>query len=77
MKSKLLLLSGCLLLALNSCRSDIENVQTDSIDQTTTNLGNTKIHKLLIDGKYTYVNEKMVNIFMPMILLLAPSSLII
>lgn len=57
MKSKLLLLSGCLVLALNSCRSDIENAQTDSMEPTTENLANAKIHKLLIDGKYTYVNE--------------------
>ncbi|WP_126652478.1 M12 family metallopeptidase [Chryseobacterium aureum] len=57
MKSKLLLLSGCLVLALNSCRSDIENAPADSIDPITTNLNNAKIHKLLIDGKYTYVNE--------------------
>jgi len=57
MKSKLLFLSVCLVLALNSCRSDIENPQADSIEHTTTNLDNAKIHKLLIDGKYTYVNE--------------------
>lgn len=57
MKSKLLLLTGCLVLALNSCSSDIENAHADSIDQTTTQLDNTKIHKLLINGKYTYVNE--------------------
>ncbi|WP_228411912.1 hypothetical protein [Chryseobacterium sp. KLBC 52] len=50
MKSKLLLLSGCLVLALNSCRSDIENPQTESIDLTTTKLDNAKVHKLLIDG---------------------------
>ncbi|MBL1219325.1 RICIN domain-containing protein [Chryseobacterium sp. L7] len=57
MKSKLLLLSGCLVLALNSCRSDIENTQADSTDYSTTKLDNTTIHKLLIDGVYTYVNE--------------------
>ncbi|KMQ59359.1 flavastacin [Chryseobacterium angstadtii] len=57
MTSKLLLLSGCLVLALNSCRSDLENTQADPIDQTTTNLDGTKVHKLLINGKYTYVNE--------------------
>ncbi|RLJ34297.1 ricin-type beta-trefoil lectin protein [Chryseobacterium sp. 7] len=57
MKSKLLLLSGCLVLALNSCSSDLENTQTESIEPATESLANVKIHKLLIDGKYTYVNE--------------------
>lgn len=57
MKSKLLLLSGCLVLALNSCRSDIENAQANSTDHTTEKLDNTTVHKLLINGTYTYVNE--------------------
>lgn len=57
MKSKLLLLSGCLVLALNSCRSDIENAQTNPMDHTTAKLDNTTVHKLLINGTYTYVNE--------------------
>nr|WP_315025924.1 M12 family metallopeptidase [uncultured Chryseobacterium sp.] len=57
MKSKLLVLSGCLVLVMNSCRSDIENSQTVSTDQTTMNLDNAKVHKLLINGNYTYVNE--------------------
>lgn len=57
MKSKLLLLSVCLLLALNSCRSDIESTQANSMDHTTAKLDNTTIHKLLINGTYTYVNE--------------------
>ncbi|KFF22782.1 M12 family metallopeptidase [Chryseobacterium sp. JM1] len=57
MKSKLLLLSGCLVLALNSCRSDIENAQANPMDHTTAKLDNTTVHKLLINGTYTYVNE--------------------
>ncbi|WP_223606606.1 M12 family metallopeptidase [Chryseobacterium sp. OSA05B] len=57
MKSKLLLLAGCLVLALNSCRSDIENAQADQMDHTTAKLDNTTVHKLLINGTYTYVNE--------------------
>lgn len=54
MKSKLLVLSGCLVLAMNSCRSDTENA---SIDHTTSKLNGTTIHKLSINGNYTYVNE--------------------
>lgn len=54
MKSKLLVLSGCLILAMNSCRSDSESA---SIDHTTTELNSTTIHKLSINGNDTYVNE--------------------
>ncbi|KXH85925.1 M12 family metallopeptidase [Chryseobacterium kwangjuense] len=57
MKSKLLILSGCLVLAMNSCRSDIENAQSNSMDHTTSELDNTTIHKLLINGNDIYVNE--------------------
>lgn len=57
MKSRLLLLSGCLILALNSCRSDMENTQTDPTDYTKMNTDGKTIHKFLIKGSYTYVNE--------------------
>lgn len=57
MTRKLLILSGCLLLALNSCKTDIESSPANSIDRTTSQLNGTTIHKLLINGAYTYVNE--------------------
>ncbi|ATC34793.1 RICIN domain-containing protein [Elizabethkingia anophelis] len=57
MTRKLLILSGCLLLALNSCKSDMETTPASSVDHTTTQLNGTTIHKLLINGAYTYVNE--------------------
>ncbi|CAM3730709.1 M12 family metallopeptidase [Elizabethkingia occulta] len=57
MTRKLLILSGCLVLALNSCKSDMETTPANSVDHTATQLNGTTIHKLLINGAYTYVNE--------------------
>lgn len=57
MTRKLLILSGCLVLALNSCKSDMETTPSGSVDHTTSQLNGTTIHKLLINGAYTYVNE--------------------
>ncbi|WP_454059140.1 M12 family metallopeptidase [Elizabethkingia ursingii] len=57
MTRKLLILSGCLVLALNSCKSDMEATPASSVDHTATQLNGTTIHKLLINGAYTYVNE--------------------
>ncbi|OBS13728.1 flavastacin [Elizabethkingia miricola] len=57
MTRKLLILSGCLVLALNSCKSDMETTPASPVDHTTTQLNGTTIHKLLINGAYTYVNE--------------------
>ena len=57
MKIKTLLLSGVIILGLNSCKTDNEN-PSESIDHTISKLDNGLIvHKLLINGNYTYVNE--------------------
>lgn len=57
MTRKLLILSGCLALALNSCKSDIETNPAETTNLTSELSGDTTIHKLLINGSYTYVNE--------------------
>ncbi|MDE5430706.1 M12 family metallopeptidase [Elizabethkingia meningoseptica] len=56
MKRKLLTLSGCLILLLNSCKSEIEQ-NTEGSPGQLAQLDNTTIHKLVINGNDTYVNE--------------------
>ena len=56
MKRKLLTLSGCLILLLNSCKPEIEqNIENKSGQLVQPD--NTIIHKLIINGNDTYINE--------------------
>ena len=53
----------------------METTPASSVDHTTTQLNGTTIHKLLINGAYTYVNEVNGEYFTLMILQSLRSSL--